>query len=108
GRLPARIHRRTLGALRKQSEPVTAATFMRWLFHWQHVAAGTQTAGERGIFEVIRQLQGFEIPAVAWEREILDRRVAGYDPSHLDRLCLIGTVGGGGMSLHAVLLQSSP
>ena len=29
-RLLARIHRLTLGTLRKQIEPVTAATFMRW------------------------------------------------------------------------------
>ena len=41
-RLLARIHRLTLGTLRKQIEPVTSATFMRWLLRWQHVAPGTQ------------------------------------------------------------------
>src|SRR6266704_3626128 len=40
-RLLARIHRLTLGALRKQIEPVTPAEFMRWLLRWQHVAPGT-------------------------------------------------------------------
>ncbi|HEX4605046.1 MAG TPA: DEAD/DEAH box helicase, partial [Candidatus Angelobacter sp.] len=41
-RLLARIHRLTLGTLRKQIEPVTAATFMRWLLRWQHVSPGSQ------------------------------------------------------------------
>ncbi|MGH8702739.1 MAG: DEAD/DEAH box helicase, partial [Burkholderiales bacterium] len=46
-RLLARIHRLTLGTLRKQIEPVTAAEFMRWLLRWQHVTQGTQLRGER-------------------------------------------------------------
>ncbi len=37
---------------------------------------------ERGVLEVIRQLQGFEAPASAWEPQILARRVAGYDPQN--------------------------
>src|SRR5438105_5504054 len=78
-RLLARIHRLTLGTLRKQIEPVTAAQFMRWLFRWQHVAPGAQTSGERGTLEVLRQLQGFEVPASAWERQVLARRIADYD-----------------------------
>ena len=44
-RLLARIHRLTVGMLRKQIEPVTAATFMRWLMQWQHVAPGSQVSG---------------------------------------------------------------
>ena len=65
-RLLARIHRLTVGMLRKQIEPVTAAQFMRWLMRWQHVAPGSQVSGERGVLEVLQQLQGFEIPANAW------------------------------------------
>src|SRR5208282_3645326 len=76
--LLARIHRLTVGMLRKQIEPVTAAAFMRWLLRWQHVAPGTQVAGERGTLEVVQQLQGFEIPANAWERQVLARRIADY------------------------------
>jgi ATP-dependent Lhr-like helicase len=106
-RLLARVHRLTLGALRKQIEPVTAAAFMRWLFEWQHVSTGAQTAGEHGVLEVIRQLQGFELPAVAWERDILARRVVNYDSSHLDRLCLMGTIGWGRISPHPATLESS-
>ncbi|MGC2744736.1 MAG: DEAD/DEAH box helicase, partial [Candidatus Angelobacter sp.] len=57
-RLLARIHRLTLGTLRKQIEPVTSATFMRWLLRWQHVAPGTQARSEHGTLQVLRQLQG--------------------------------------------------
>ena len=79
-RLLARIHRLTVATLRKQIEPVTAAQFMQWLLRWQHIAPGTQVQGERATLEIVRQLQGFEIPANAWERQILARRIADYDP----------------------------
>ena len=105
-RLLARIHRLTVGTLRKQIEPVTAAQFMRWLLRWQHVAPGTQVAGERGTLEVLQQLQGFEIPANAWERQVLARRIADYDPKWLDQLCLTGAVGWGRLSPHPATLDS--
>jgi ATP-dependent Lhr-like helicase len=108
-RLLARIHRLTLGGLRKQIEPVTAAQFMRWLLRWQHVAPGTQIAGdgERGMLEILRQLQGFEIPASAWEREVLSRRMASYDPKVLDQLSLTGAIGWGRLSPHPATLEDS-
>jgi ATP-dependent Lhr-like helicase len=104
-RLLARIHRLTVGTLRKQIEPVTAAQFMRWLMRWQHVVPGTQVAGERGTLEVLQQLQGFEIPANAWERQVLARRIADYDPKWLDQLCLTGAVGWGRLSPHPATLD---
>jgi len=106
-RLLARIHRLTVATLRKQIEPVTAAQFMRWLLRWQHVAPGTQVLAERGLLEVLRQLQGFEIPASAWERHILARRVTNYDPKWLDQLCLTGAVGWGRLSPHPATLEDS-
>ncbi|MGA9308084.1 MAG: DEAD/DEAH box helicase [Candidatus Sulfotelmatobacter sp.] len=106
-RLLARIHRLTVATLRKQIEPVTAAQFMQWLLRWQHVAAGTQVAGERGTLEVLRQLQGFEIPANAWERHVLARRIVDYDPKWLDQLCLTGAVGWGRLSPHPATLDST-
>ncbi len=106
-RLLARIHRLTVATLRKQIEPVTAAQFMQWLLRWQHVAAGTQVAGERGTQEVLRQLQGFEIPANAWERQVLARRIVDYDPKWLDQLCLTGAVGWGRLSPHPATLDSN-
>ncbi len=105
-RLLARIHRLTVGMLRKQIEPVTAAAFMRWLMRWQHVAPGTQVTGERGALEVLQQLQGFEIPANAWERQVLSRRIADYDPQWLDQLCLTGAVGWGRLSPHPATIDS--
>jgi ATP-dependent Lhr-like helicase len=105
-RLLARIHRLTLGTLRKEIQPVTRAQFMRWLLRWQHLAPGTQVKGERGVLEVIRQLQGFEAPASAWEPHILAPRVAGYDPKLLDQLCLEGAVGWGRLSPHPSTLKT--
>jgi ATP-dependent Lhr-like helicase len=105
-RLLARIHRLTIGGLRKQVEPVTQAQFMRWLLRWQHVAPSTQLLGERGTLEVLQQLQGFEAPANSWERQILARRIAGYDPKVLDHLCLTGAVGWGRLSPHPATLET--
>ncbi len=106
-RLLARIHRLTVATLRKQIEPVTAAQFMQWLLQWQHLAPGTQVSGERGTLEVVRQLQGFEIPANAWERQVLARRIVDYDPKWLDQLCLTGAVGWGRLSPHPATLDYS-
>jgi ATP-dependent Lhr-like helicase len=106
-RLLARIHRLTLGTLRKQIEPVTAATFMRWLLRWQHVSPGSQARGEHGTLQVLRQLQSFEIPASAWERQVLARRISNYDPALLDQLCLTGAVGWGRLSPHPAMLEDS-
>ncbi|MGH9792854.1 MAG: Lhr family helicase, partial [Candidatus Acidiferrales bacterium] len=106
-RLLARIHRLTLGTLRKQIQPVTPAQFMRWLLRWQHLAPSTQVLGERGTLEVVQQLQGFEAPANAWERQILARRIANYDPQVLDQLCLTGAVGWGRLSPHPATLESA-
>ncbi|MEP6643847.1 MAG: DEAD/DEAH box helicase [Acidobacteriaceae bacterium] len=106
-RLLARIHRLTVATLRKQIQPVTAAQFMRWLLRWQHVAPGSQVQGERATLDVLRQLQGFEIPANAWERHILCARISNYEPKWLDRLCLTGTVGWGRLSPHPATLEAA-
>ena len=68
---------------------------------------GSQVAGERGTLEVLQQLQGFEIPANAWERQVLARRIADYDPKWLDQLCLTGAVGWGRLSPHPATLDSA-
>ncbi len=107
-RLLARIHRQTIGTLRREIAPVTAAEFMRWLLEWQHVAPGTQLHGEAGVLEVVRQLQGFEAPANAWEPQVLNRRITRYDPVDLDHLCLGGDVGWGRLSPHRATLDPGP
>src|SRR5271170_582549 len=99
-RLLQRIHKRTLGALRKQIEPVPPAVYMHWLLEWQHLAPQRQLAGEQGVLEAIRGLEGFEAPAIEWERSLLSQRVGGYDPRWLDALCMMGVVGWGRISPH--------
>jgi ATP-dependent helicase Lhr and Lhr-like helicase len=99
-RILQRIHRRTVATLRKQIEPVTPSVYMRCLLTWQHLAPQTQHSGEEGVFEALRQLEGFEAPAIEWERTLLPARVANYDPRWLDSLCLSGAVGWGRISPH--------
>lgn len=93
--LLSRIHRLTLGRLRREIEPVSAADFLRSLFSWQHVHPLSRLRGREGVMEVIRQLQGLELPAPAWERHVLPARVSEYDPADLEYLCLAGIVAWG-------------
>ena len=97
-RILARIHRATVGRLRREIEPVSQASFMRFLFRWQYAATGWQTAGEGGLLDVIDKLQGFETAAAAWETELLARRVSDYKPALLDSLCTGGEVAWGRFS----------
>src|SRR5438477_2306641 len=94
-RLLARIHRYTLNKLRSEIEPVSAADFMRFLLHWQHVAAGEQLKGAEGLAAIVEQLEGFELAAAAWEHDVLPVRVADYGAEQLDRLCYSGRVAWG-------------
>jgi len=99
-RILHRIHRLTLGTLRKQVEPVTPAIFMRWLLDWHHLAPDTQLTGEEAVLAAIEQLEGFEAPAIEWERTVLPARVANYQPQWLDNLCLAGVLAWGRISPH--------
>ena len=99
-RVLARIHRLTLGRLRREIEPVTSRDFMRFLYHWQHLKPGTQLHGPDGALHVIKQLQGYEVSAAAWEGDVLRRRVGKYAPELLDQLCLSGAVVWGRLSPH--------
>jgi ATP-dependent Lhr-like helicase len=91
-RVLSRIHRLTLGRLRREIEAVSAAEFMRFLFRWQHVQPGTQLHGRDGVLQVLGQLQGLELPAPAWEEYVLPSRIKLYDPADLEYLCLSGMV----------------
>ena len=104
-RLLARIHRLTIGILRKEVEPVSASDFMRFLMQWQHVVPGSRQHGEAGLLQVIEQLAGFEAAASAWEPQLLRLRTAQYKPELLDHLCLSGAVSWGRLSPHPRLSQ---
>jgi ATP-dependent Lhr-like helicase len=99
-RLLARIHRLTIGRLRREIEPVTTAEFYAFINRWQHAAPGTQLHGVDGTLQIIKQLQGSEFAAAAWETIVLPRRVAKYKPEYLDQLCLSGEVSWGRLSPH--------
>ena len=108
-RLLARIHRYTLNKLRSEIEPVSAAHFMRFLLHWQHVAGEDQVRGADGLMAVVEQLEGFELAAAAWENDVLPARVADYDGAQIDQLCLSGRVAWGRLTPGSKApLRSSP
>jgi ATP-dependent Lhr-like helicase len=99
-RILQRIHKLTIGTRRRQIEPIAPSAFMRWLLGWQHLAPQSQVSGEDGLLEAIAKLEGFEAPAIEWEKSIFPSRVANYDPRWLDHLCLSGVVGWGRVSPH--------
>ena len=108
-RLLARIHRYTLNRLRAEIEPVTAADFLRFLFHWQHIAGEDQVRGVEGLAAVVEQLEGFELAAAGWEYDVLPARVADYGSEQLDQLCLSGRVAWGRLTPgNKAPLRSSP
>ena len=89
-RLLARIHRYTIKTLRAEIEPVSGADFMRFLFEWQGITRHPKPEGVEALDAVIKQLEGYEVPAAAWESDVLAARLHDYDPHWLDSLCLSG------------------
>ena len=94
-RLLARIHRLTLNRLRAEIQPVSIAEFQRFLLAWQRVGTDHRAEGLEGVKAVLELLDGYELPAAAWEPEILALRVKGYMPAWLDQLCFTGRFGWG-------------
>ncbi len=92
-RLLARMHSYSRRSRRDTTRSVTKQDFLRFLLRWQHVAPGTQLSGEAGLLAALDQLQGHEAAAVAWEPELLKRRMGSYRPELLDQLCHAGQVG---------------
>ncbi|KAA0069763.1 DEAD/DEAH box helicase [Rhodanobacter sp. T12-5] len=91
--LLARIHRYTIGRLRREIEPVSRRALMRFLFDWQHVSAATRLSGPDALVATLAQLEGYEAAAGAWESELLPARIEDYSISWLDELCRAGRVG---------------
>ena len=94
-RILARIHRSTIGRLRREIEPVPVASYIRFLLEWQHATPGTRLAGDAGLIEVVEQLQGFEAAAAAWESGLLMNRLTDFHSSTLDALTLGGELAWG-------------
>src|SRR5947199_9613597 len=68
---------------------------MRFLFRWQRVAPDARAEGPEGLAAVLELLDGFELPAAAWETDVLPARLGEYDPLWLDGLCLSGEIAWG-------------
>ncbi|MFF3224771.1 ATP-dependent helicase [Nocardia suismassiliense] len=86
-----RLRRRSLAAARHEVEPVSTATFGRFLPSWQHIGTG-ELRGVDGVATVVEQLAGVPIPASAWESLVLPARVRDYSPAMLDELMATGEV----------------
>ena len=107
-RLLARIHFYTQARLRAEIEPVTAQDYMRFILRWQHVVPGTEVQGRAGVLAVVDQLQGFEVPAGAWEDAVLAKRVEQYQPRWLEDLCLSGELVWGRLGLRQPVHEGRP
>src|SRR5213075_1567180 len=93
--LLARIHRLTINRLRAEIQPVSIAQFQRFLLEWQRVEPDKRAEGPEGVHGVIELLDGYQLPAAAWEPQILALRVKDYTPQWLDQLCFTGRIGWG-------------
>ncbi len=90
--LLARIHRNTLGRLRREIEAVDVRDYVRFLCDWQRVAPQARASGPDALAGVLAQLEGFEAAAGAWESELLPARVNDYCIAWLDDLCTAGRI----------------
>jgi ATP-dependent helicase Lhr and Lhr-like helicase len=98
-RLLARIHRLTINRLRAEIQPVSIAEFQRFLLAWQRAGEEHQVEGVDGVRAVLEFLDGYEMPASAWEPEVLALRIKDYTPAWLDQLCFTGRIGWGRLTL---------
>ena len=90
--LLARIHRNTVGRLRREIEPVSPADAMRFLCDWQHLSARSRLRGPDALPAVLAQLEGWEAAAHSWEAELLPARLADYGIDWLDAQCSAGRI----------------
>ena len=91
-RLLARIHRYTIQKLRSEIEPVSASTYMRFLFQWHGLTGEDRPAGPQALPEILEKLEGYEAAAAAWEGSIIPDRLQDYDHMWLDVLCISGKI----------------
>ena len=84
------IRRRSLAALRRETEPVEPVVLARFLPQWHGV--GAEARGLDRLLDVIFTLQGLALPASVIERDVLAARVRDYMPNQLDELISMGEV----------------
>jgi ATP-dependent helicase Lhr and Lhr-like helicase len=93
-----RLRRASLAALRREVEPVEAATLGRFLPSWHGIDRGAS------LREALIPLQGLALPVSLWESEVIPRRVRDYRPEQLDQLCASGELVWVGAGLDRVAL----
>jgi len=98
-RLLQRIHRLTVGRLRREIEPLSASDFMRFLFRWHHIGRGDGLRGPGGLLKAVALLEGVEAPAAGWEQALLPARVQGDVGALLEQACWKGEVAWGRLTL---------
>jgi ATP-dependent Lhr-like helicase len=81
-----RLRRASLAALRKEVEPVEQRALGVFLPAWQGIDRRAT------LREALVPLQGISLPVPLWERDVLPRRVPGYQPAQLDQLTASGEV----------------
>jgi ATP-dependent helicase Lhr and Lhr-like helicase len=84
------LRRRSLAALRREVEPVDAATLGRFLPAWHGVTDPRR--GLDALVDAVGRLQGAVLPASVLEPDVLAARVDGYRAAELDMLCSAGEV----------------
>ena len=89
--LLARMHRYTIQSMRQEIQPVTVADYMRFLFAW-HGMGDIRPEGDSALTAALEKLEGYAIPAAAWEKDILPARLNDYSSAALDRLCSSGRI----------------
>jgi len=107
-RLLARIHRLTINRLRAEIQPVSIAEFQRFLLAWQRADEEHRVEGLDGVRAVLESLDGYELPAAAWEPEVLALRIKDYTPAWLDQLCFHRTASVGDDSLRRRIRMAGP
>lgn len=114
-RLLARIHRLTINRLRAEIQPVSLAEFQRFLVAWQRAEPARRAEGPEGLAAILQLLDGYEVPAAAWEPDVLALRIKDYSPQWLDQLCFTGRIGWGRLmppqtpnGRHFAPIRSSP
>jgi ATP-dependent Lhr-like helicase len=90
--LLARLHAASRATRARRIEAVPIATYLDVLGQHSHVAPRSRLTGRAGLLAVIDQLAGIEAPIGEWETNIFPARVASYDPTWLDELCMTGEV----------------
>ena len=90
----ARIHRLTLGRLRREIEPTAPPPSLRFLARWRHVARDAPPRS-RAASPRSWVTPGFHAAAGAWERDLLPAPGRGLRAGLLDALCTSGDVAWG-------------